>query len=227
MIITRTPFRISFFGGMCYNGYMGRPLANFKTEEAVSLYDEGRSCHQIASQFSVSFSAVWRRLKPLGILRDRGAGNRGKKLREEHCKAISEGRKRLLSDPTIRQKLLGGSNNPFYGHKHKPEMIANMKLRLSELLSGSNNPQWKGGKSFEPYSSEFKRIIRHQVYERDGYKCKICSITHKPNGGRLVAHHKDIDKQNCGIDNLITLCRSCHGKITMATRWSKEVVKIL
>lgn len=54
----------------------------------------------------------------------------------------------------------------------------------------------------------------------------VCGTQYSAGSGRLVAHHKDVDKNNCLLNNLITLCRHCHGVITMGARWSKEVVKI-
>lgn len=197
----------------------------FKTEDAVLLYQEGKGCKETARLLDSSYSSVQRRLGPLGLLRDKGSGNRGRKFETEHCKAISEGRKRLLSNPVIKERLLMAENNPFYGHKHKPETIEAMKLKVSKLMSGEGNPQWQGGKSFEPYSSYFKREARKQAYIRDNYQCQRCDIIHEGNHGELVAHHKDADKKNCNMENLITLCRPCHGKIIMRARWSKEVLK--
>lgn len=143
----------------------------------------------------------------------------------EHRNDISKGWKKLLSDPAVKERLCMGANNPFYGHKHKKSTIDAMKLKLSVLLSGENNPQWRGGRSFEPYTYEFKRKIRHQVYKRDNYQCQECGVKHEPNSGRLVAHHKDENKQNCCLDNLVTLCQHCHGITAMNARWGKEVIK--
>ena len=50
-----------------------------------------------------------------------------------------------------------------------------------------------------------KTKLDEEAYARDGYKCVDCG---KTNG--LEAHHivPDIEE----IDNLVTLCRSCHKK---------------
>lgn len=55
--------------------------------------------------------------------------------------------------------------------------------------------------------------LRQRVLERDKNSCQMCFSTKS-----LVVHHKDgvgrnsIDPHN-NIDNLVTLCRSCHMKV--------------
>jgi len=85
-------------------------------------------------------------------------------------------------------------------------------------LFGDENHNWKGGKSYLPYSSEFNKKLREEIKERDGYVCMECGITeelYKKNesiGRGLTIHHIDYDKFNCGHKNLITLCKRCNSK---------------
>jgi len=58
-----------------------------------------------------------------------------------------------------------------------------------------------------------------KVQKRDGYKCRACSSTHG-----LTVHHIDysgkglkMGKANNKMDNLITLCDSCHQKLHVKT----------
>ena len=53
-----------------------------------------------------------------------------------------------------------------------------------------------------PFS--FKRL---DVLRRDNYGCRDCGKT-----GRLDIHHVDFNKKNNDIENLITVCASCHTK---------------
>lgn len=52
---------------------------------------------------------------------------------------------------------------------------------------------------------------RQKALERDGYKCVLCGATEN-----LAVHHKDdsgqTDNPNHELDNLITVCNSCHTK---------------
>jgi len=85
--------------------------------------------------------------------------------------------------------------------------------------SGSNNPQWKGGISFEPYCPKFTRQLKDEIRAAFGYKCYLCP--HIQNGKKLCIHHVDYDKNDiCNGKKwpLIPLCHKCHGK-TNHNRW--------
>ena len=71
------------------------------------------------------------------------------------------------------------------------------------------SPNWQGGLSFEEYPQEFKQI-RKFILERDNYACQDPNCEHKT--GILDCHHIDYNKKNNSLENLVTLCRSCHTK---------------
>jgi hypothetical protein len=75
---------------------------------------------------------------------------------------------------------------------------------MSENMRGENSPNWREGKSFEPYGIEFDKVLKSQIRERDGHVCALCK-----KSARCV-HHIDYDKTNNLSRNLITLCRKCH-----------------
>lgn len=65
------------------------------------------------------------------------------------------------------------------------------------------------------------------VLERDNYKCTVCGMTnddhHRVFSRRITIHHidgngKSKDVKNNNMDNLQTLCLTCHGKIEMNNR---------
>ena len=69
---------------------------------------------------------------------------------------------------------------------------------------------------------------REKTLIRDCYKCQMCGKTHHEI--MLDVHHKDKSgrnkqKHNHSLDNLLTLCHSCHTKIhkedTIMKRWRK------
>lgn len=72
------------------------------------------------------------------------------------------------------------------------------------------NPNWKGGKSFEPYPTTWNFRLREAIRDRDGRVCQICGKAQ--NGERLAVHHIDYDKKNIAPQNLISLCHLCHCK---------------
>ena len=80
------------------------------------------------------------------------------------------------------------------------------------------HPQWNGGISFEPYGVDFNEELKEQVRKRDNYTCQECGYTEEQLGYTLNIHHIDYNKKNNSEDNLISLCKSCHGK----TNWNRE-----
>jgi len=61
-----------------------------------------------------------------------------------------------------------------------------------------------GGK--HKYGFGFNKKLKNKIKERDGNCCQLCGEIH-----RLEVHHIDYDKKNNDINNLITLCKKCHG----------------
>jgi len=100
------------------------------------------------------------------------------------------------------------------------ELISRLQKASSFFigLSGEKHPNWKGGISFEPYAPVFK-AIRADVKERDGGRCVLCKGMSK-----TVVHHIDYNKENADLTNLITLCRSCHGRTNYHRNfWTEEL----
>lgn len=56
--------------------------------------------------------------------------------------------------------------------------------------------------------------IRLAVRIRDNFTCQRCGITEEELGRALDVHHKNpfLKSEDSSLDNLITLCRSCHKK---------------
>ncbi|TCM89637.1 HNH endonuclease [Paenibacillus sp. BK033] len=87
--------------------------------------------------------------------------------------------------------------------------------RISEKLTGPNNPSWK------PELTEADRVKertipgydewRRSVFRRDGYICVICG-----HGGRLNAHHIEsyarVPEKRTDVTNGVTLCEDCHNE---------------
>lgn len=95
------------------------------------------------------------------------------------------------------------------GRERSPETRAKLKAwAIKRLANPENHPNWKGGKSFEPYPSAFNRKLKKRIKERDGHSCQECHEQPKI----LYVHHIDYDKNNCVESNLITLCCSCHAQ---------------
>lgn len=85
----------------------------------------------------------------------------------------------------------------------------------SENMKGEGNPKWNGGhiNYYGPNWSEQRQKAR----ERDGHTCQRCGVDKSNTDVSISVHHKtpfrefdDHEKAN-RLENLICLCRSCHG----------------
>jgi len=70
--------------------------------------------------------------------------------------------------------------------------------------NGDKNPRWKGGTS----GGYIRKIGLQQLHKHGIYKCQICGSSEQ-----LEVHHKDRNRLNNSIDNLMLVCKSCHRKI--------------
>jgi len=99
--------------------------------------------------------------------------------------------------------------------------------RESGAMAGENNPRWKGGISrlqgtYGPNWSE----QREKARKRDNYQCQSCGIAedeylerrgreldvnHIIPRSRFLKDNENVDWESANdVDNLVTLCQSCH-----------------
>ncbi|HDY68443.1 MAG TPA: hypothetical protein ENH85_11705 [Candidatus Scalindua sp.] len=131
--------------------------------------------------------------------RNRKTKKNNKNCLGKHWKMSDIGKKNIA-------EAMRGEKNPFYGKKHSDvTKETNRQAHLGKMMR-ENNPAWQNGKSFELYGFDWTELLRHSIRTRDCFTCQVC----KKNG--WIVHHIDYDKKNNNPDNLITLCRSCHGK---------------
>jgi hypothetical protein len=109
------------------------------------------------------------------------------------------------------------------GYKHSEEVKKRMKKRMKGIpkskeckeklkqYTGEKSSRWLGGKSFEPYNSDFNSKLKQQIRKRDKLTCQLCWRTQDKIKQPLVCHHIDYDKKNNIPINLILLCSKCHG----------------
>lgn len=74
----------------------------------------------------------------------------------------------------------------------------------------NNNPNWKGGKSFEPYPISWNDEFRRRIRCRDNNTCMRCRIHRDFLIRELSVHHINGIKNDVRLENCISLCIRCH-----------------
>ena len=134
-----------------------------------------------------------------------------------------------------------GENHPFYGKHHAPETRKKMsEARLGKrhpftkeatekmraLMTGANNPRWKGGVTSENRNLRCIKRWKHwqeDVFRRDNYTCQSCGV----RGGELNPHHilffADFPDHRFYVGNGVTLCRKHHYMLHVGSRMESQM----
>lgn len=98
----------------------------------------------------------------------------------------------------------------FEGFASEPRKTCSPEC-LTEYMSwcrrGEKSHLWRGGKT-APYHKDWRQA-RRKALKRDGNKCVLCSNTQNLNVHHIIPYRYS---KSHDLDNLITLCRSCHSR---------------
>jgi len=102
--------------------------------------------------------------------------------------------------------------------KNNPMFKKETQEKVRKANKGKNNWNWIDGRSYKKCPARYGddwEAVRYLVYLRDHFTCQECGKTMKENGRALDVHHKIpfLVSFDNSLNNLITLCRSCHIKI--------------
>lgn len=111
----------------------------------------------------------------------------------------------------IKEKI-SKANKGKKGWKPSSNQRINHSIRMKGKFSGEKNYFWGGGIFKSPYPKEFNGQLKLKIRIRDDFTCQDCDKKEKELGYKLHVHHIDYNKENCSENNLISLCRKCHGK---------------
>jgi len=102
-------------------------------------------------------------------------------------------------------KDMSGEKHPLYKKGHSK--ITKEKISRTRIEKGlgilEKNPNWQGGKSFEPYGVEFNDGLKFKIMDRDDFMCQLCGCDNKHS-----VHHINYGKRENKDRNLITLCKT-------------------
>jgi hypothetical protein len=93
------------------------------------------------------------------------------------------------------------------------DKISKTRIELG-VAKGEKNPNYKDGKSKEPYPAEWTTTFKEVIRKKNNYKCQVCGISQnallKISKQKLITHHIDRNKYNLDEENLISVCVFCH-----------------
>lgn len=131
------------------------------------------------------------------------AAHLGKKLSDEHKKAMGLSRRGKKQSPELIQKRIA----PLIGRKRSDEVKE--KLRLAQKKRYENHVYKTDESKLARVKPEYK-FWREQVYNRDDWTCQKCHI----KGGKLHPHHirnfSEFTDLRYDVSNGITLCTTHH-----------------
>ncbi len=147
---------------------------------------------------------------------------------------ISSGVKQYITDnPGIRS----GENNGMFGKSHSEKTkqhLSQSKLgkwaytleqknkQIKNTPRKENHPNWHGGISNGEYGLEFNKELKNKIKETYNFECQICNLI----TDELDIHHIDYNKKHNSINNLIPLCKTCHGKTNFDREtWEKTLTE--
>jgi len=121
------------------------------------------------------------------------------------------GKEFYLKPSLIKRAKVNYCSKKCFNESKKGKIPPNLEeaRKNSPIKPGKDNNNWKGGIS--PYPSDWTGELRRKVFARDNNECQVCGKKGKTRMD-LVVHHIDFNKENCDLQNLILLCRSCHMK---------------
>lgn len=168
---------------------LGKKLSE-ETKRKISLAGKGRK-HTEETKQKMSLTSKGIKHSKESKLKI-SLARKGRKLSEEHKRKFCYANLGKKLSEEVKQKM----------RKPKPK-----GFNLTRL--GIKNPNWRGGKSFEPYDYNFNSQFKEMIRERDNHTCQLCK-KQKPEIKQLQVHHIDYNKTNSTTFNCITLCEKCH-----------------
>lgn len=100
----------------------------------------------------------------------------------------------------------------------------------SKRMRDKGNSNYLHGKANNRYPVEWSKRFKEKIRQRDEYRCQVCDLTEKQHDKKLCVHHINFNRFDLSPENLITLCKYCHGKLhgkNTRERCKEELLKLL
>ena len=193
---------------------------NVSKENIPSIYlkyESGITTEELACEYGISAMTIHEYLKKADI---------NTRKRGDHIRIFSSYDQKQICDSYEK-----GASSAEISNKYKcnPNSIIQILKKYGirrRDTKGENNPNWKDGRSFEPYCHKFNENFKERCRKYLKRKCGICGLSESENiikwGQKLSVHHVNYNKDALckdGSNLFIPLCRKCHSKTNTNRRW--------
>jgi len=121
--------------------------------------------------------------------------------------------------PDTRELLRTAMTGRVFTEEHLENLRQNKiefyQLHPEKAMKGTKNSGYVDGRCSSgdyKYSKDFNERLKELIRDRDDRQCQICYRLESDLSEKLNVHHIDYTKINADLDNLVSLCRVCHGK---------------
>jgi 5-methylcytosine-specific restriction endonuclease McrA len=194
-------------------------------------HGDGRTQAEIADECGVSASCVRKWMREHGIetrdVEGENHGLYGRERDEETKRRIAESLEGREFDAETRERMSESHEGKTLDESTRERIAESLRgtsrdektrRKMSSSTAGRANPNWRGGYSHR-YGDGWS-VARDAARKRDGV-CQHCG--HDGSERRLEVHHVvpvRVFRETDGVDvsdahvleNLVLLCKSCHGK---------------
>lgn len=143
----------------------------------------------------------------------------------DDCRKLAKNNRRnkydreFLESIKIKQCVICGNEFEVNSRSIRKKYCSEQCRTKAEYLFGNAKQYHENYKDDKRFGGNKKVVL-----ERDQYKCKLCG-----SNKRLNVHHIDCSGQTCEpnheLDNLITLCNSCHAMVHGQLRKGNDILK--
>lgn len=117
--------------------------------------------------------------------------------------------------------------HPWFGRKHTEDTLKKMR----DVKLGKNNPNWRGGISYEPYCPKFNEDLKRRIRAFFDNRCIACGKSARETVRNLSCHHVEYNKAACCDGKPVqfaALCGKCHSRTNQdRDRWESMIHRII
>lgn len=173
-------------------------LLAISDEVLAELYEErGQSPSEIAEAFDVPYNSVRRRLKQLGIFVKHKNDKDPAKYNKNHTAASIEKMRTSILSGYLNGRRVWNKGLTEDDHLGVARRAVALRENHHNNQLGAFNSNWKNG------------IGAYRRYKAGVNCCELCG----EDEGRLEVHHRDSDRGNNSLENLVKVCMECHNRL--------------